>query len=319
MQDRFGRRIEYLRISIIDSCNLRCIYCSPEDCEEQNKITKDLSPIEIERVVRSMVKVGIKHVRITGGEPLLRRDVDEIIARIANMPEIQDISMTTNGINLDKMAEKLKKAGLKRLNISLDSLKKDRFNYITGGGYLEKTLKGIEKAVEVGLQPVKINTVLIKGINDDEIDEFIQLTKDTPIQVRFIELMPIGPYGEHNSDKIIFNKSIIDSHPNLKYINEQKTGQPATYYYIEGYAGKIGFISPMSHKFCSDCNRIRLTSDGKIRPCLGNNGEIDITDILRNHPEDLDELIRKTIYQKPVGHHFNEDFTSTRNMNRIGG
>ncbi|MFZ7133317.1 MAG: GTP 3',8-cyclase MoaA [Eubacteriales bacterium] len=319
MKDRFNREIEYLRISIIDRCNLKCIYCAPEDCEDQMEAYNDLTAKEIESIVRSMAKVGIKKVRITGGEPLLRKDVHEIIERIAHIPEIQDISMTTNGINLDVMVEKLKKAGLKRLNISLDSLKEDKFHYITGGGKLEKTLIGIEKALDVGLTPVKINMVVIKGVNDDEIDDFIALSKDKPLEVRFIELMPIGAYGEHNLDKIIYNDSIIQSHKELTYLKEQKKGQPAMYYHIDGYAGDIGFISPMTHQFCTTCNRIRLTSDGKIKPCLGNNGEVDIISILRNNPENLDKLIYKTIFGKPPGHHFGKDFSSSRNMNRIGG
>lgn len=319
MKDRFGREIEYLRISVTQNCNLKCIYCSPGENNCVQKCPVPLRPEEFEKIVRSMAKVGIRKVRITGGEPLTRTDVCEIIERISKIQGIEDISMTTNGINLDRMAEKLKSAGLKRLNISLDSLKKDRFEYITSGGRLESALKGIEKAMAVGLNPVKINTVLIKGVNDDEIDNFIQMTKDKPLEVRFIELMPIGRFGEQNSDKIVRNSEIINARPELVFCEDSVDGQPARYYRIEGYKGKIGFISPISHKFCSSCNRIRLTCDGKIRPCLGSNGEVDVAQVLRKDPDKLDAFIEKIIYEKPEGHNFGRDFSSTKSMNMIGG
>lgn len=283
------------------------------------KCTTTLTPEELEKIVSSMAKVGIRKVRVTGGEPLTRTDVCEIIERISKIKGIEDISMTTNGINLYRMAEKLKAAGLKRLNISMDSLKEDRFRYITGGGRLEDTLKGIERALELGLNPVKINTVVIKGVNDDEIDEFIQMAKDNPLEVRFIELMPIGRFGEQNSDKIVYNSDIIRDRPELIFCEDGLRGAPASYYRIEGYKGKIGFISPMSHKFCSDCNRIRLTCDGKIKPCLGNNGEVDVTAVLRQNPDELDAFIEKIIYEKPEGHNFGSNFSSIRNMSMIGG
>lgn len=319
MLDRHGRQIEYLRISVTQNCNLKCLYCRPVEEECGSSCVNYLTPKEFEKIVRAMVSLGIHSVRITGGEPLVRKDICEIIERISNIKGIEDISLTTNGIHLDMLAEKIKVAGLHRLNISLDSLKKGRFEYITGGGKLEDTLSGIKKALEVGLKPVKINTVLIKGVNDDEIDDFIQMTKDSPLEVRFIELMPIGSFGEENSDKIVYNSDIINSRKELRFCEDTLKGSPASYYRIDGYMGKVGFISPMSHKFCRCCNRIRLTCDGKIKPCLGNNGEMDVTDSLRLEPEELTEFIRKIIYEKPAGHHFENGFSSTRNMNRIGG
>lgn len=319
MLDRYGRKIEYIRISVTDNCNLKCVYCWPGEGNCVPKCKDFLAPEEFETIVRSLAKAGIKKVRLTGGEPLVRRDICEIVSRISGIQGIEDISMTTNGINLDRMIYKLKDAGLNRLNISLDSLRPERFRYITGGGEIKYTLKGIEKALELGLTPVKTNTVLIKGVNDDEIDDFIQLTEKAPLEVRFIELMPIGRFGEQNSDKVVVNSKIIDERPELIYCGESEKGSSASYYRIEGYKGKVGFISPVSHKFCSSCNRIRLTSDGKIRPCLGNNGEIDITDVLRHNKENLDELIQKIIYEKPEGHHFESDFSSSRIMSRIGG
>ncbi|MCX7708345.1 MAG: GTP 3',8-cyclase MoaA [Clostridia bacterium] len=319
MRDRFGREIEYLRISITHNCNLKCIYCAPGGDHCADSCSNTLSPADFERVVRSMAKVGIRKVRITGGEPLVRTDVCEIIERISHIEGIQDISMTTNGIRLDKMAVQLKAAGLKRLNISLDSLKEDRFRYITGGGRLQSTLKGIEKSLSLGLQPIKINTVLMKGVNEDEIDAFIQLAKESPLDVRFIELMPIGKYGEENSDKIVYNSDIISARPQLVFVNESFQGQPARYYKAEGFKGRIGFISPVSHQFCSCCNRIRLTCDGKLKPCLGNNGEVDLMDILKSDSDELDAFIRQAIFEKPASHNFGSSFSSVRNMSRIGG
>lgn len=319
MLDKYGRKIEYLRISVTQNCNLKCLYCRPDGSDNEACCLNYLTPPEFERIVRAMADVGIHSVRITGGEPLVRKDICEIIERIAGIEGIKDISLTTNAIHLDKMAERLKAAGLNRLNISLDSLKADRFEYITGGGRLKDTLNGIDKALELGLEPVKINTVLIKGVNDDEIDDFIDLAKDKPLEVRFIELMPIGKFGEENSDKIIYNSEIIDRRKDLVFCEDTLIGSPARYYKIDGYMGKIGFISPMSHKFCNCCNRIRLTCDGKIKPCLGNNGEVDVTDILRNTPEKLGDFIRCVIFEKPRGHNFDKGFHSQRNMNRIGG
>jgi cyclic pyranopterin phosphate synthase len=318
MKDQYGREIEYLRISITQKCNLKCIYCSPDGNKSRTQCLA-LTPEEFEKVVRSMAAVGIDKVRITGGEPLTRADVCQIIKRISSIPGIQDISMTTNGINLSRMAKKLKAAGLSRLNISLDSLKADKFRYVTGGGALADTLHGIEKALELGLTPIKINTVLIKGVNDDEIDDFIHLAKDKPLEVRFIELMPIGRFGEENSDKIVSNSEIIRARPELIFCKDSSKGHPATYYKIEGYQGKVGFISPMSHKFCRSCNRLRLTCDGKIKPCLGNNGEVDIVNVLRQNPDRLDAAVRKAIFEKPRCHHFETGFFSVRNMNMIGG
>jgi cyclic pyranopterin phosphate synthase len=319
MIDRCGRTIDYLRVSVTEKCNLKCIYCDPdgENCTQEAEAK--LSADHIEAIVRSMAKIGVRKVRITGGEPLVRKDICDIVRRVAGVEGIEDVSMTTNGINLHRYARSLKEAGLNRLNISLDSLHEDRFAKITGGGHLNKVLEGIDAALDAGLLPVKINTVLIRGVNDDEIDDFIALTKDRPLEWRFIELMPIGPFGEENGDKVVPTSEIIATRPHLVYLKKSDRGAPAEYYKAEGHQGKVGFISPMSHKFCSDCNRIRLTSDGKLRPCLGNNGEVDVMTVLKEHPEQLDEFIKNIIYNKPEGHHFEESFNSSRHMNRIGG
>jgi GTP 3',8-cyclase len=321
MKDKFGREIEYLRISITQNCNLKCIYCASSSSGQKpaSECDTGLTPLEIRTVTGAMAGLGIKKVRITGGEPLMRADIGEIIRGISGIKGIEDISVTTNGVYLNEMAKELKKAGLKRINISLDSLREERFRFITGGGSLRMVLDGIGKALEYGMIPVKINTVLVKGINDDEIDDFIRLAKERPVEVRFIELMPIGRFGEQNGEKIVFNQDIISSHPELVKCEDQAKSGVAKYYKVDGYQGKIGFISPISHKFCHCCNRIRLTCDGRIKPCLGDNGEVSVLDVLRNNPSKLGEFIERVIYEKPAGHNFDDGYRSERTMNTIGG
>ncbi|NTV89962.1 MAG: GTP 3',8-cyclase MoaA [Clostridiales bacterium] len=319
MRDKLGREIEYLRLSVTENCNLHCIYCNPDSCEKGCEYKAGLSPEEMGRIVSIMAKLGVHKVRITGGEPLVRSDIIEVIRQVASVPGIDDLSMTTNGIKLAEKAKSLKDAGLGRLSISLDSLREDRFSHITGGGRLKDVMKGIETAVEVGLCPVRINVVLIKGVNDDEIPDFVEFTKNRPVDVRFIELMPVGDFGENNRDKVVLNSDILKSLPELVRCNDKVNGQPARYYRMDGHMGKIGFISPLSHKFCDSCNRIRLTCDGKIKPCLGNNSETDIMGALNGDQEELDMLIRQAILNKPAGHCFEDEFTSLRAMNGIGG
>jgi GTP 3',8-cyclase len=318
MLDMHGRNVEYLRISVASNCNLRCLYCTPGGCSKEEDHYTRLTPQDYKLIVGISASLGIKRVRITGGEPLLRPDICEIISAISSIEGICDISMTTNGVLLEAMAQKLKDAGLSRLNISLDSMNEERFKYITGVNKLQCVLKGIEKAIHIGLMPVKLNTVLIKGLNDCEIDDFIMLTKNLPIDVRFIELMPIGKFGEENRDKIVYNSDIIVNHPELKAIKSENLSQPAKYFMIDGHKGKIGFISPISHKFCDNCNRIRLTCDGKIKPCLGSNREVDLTEALGDAGM-LRDIISRTIFEKPAGHEFNKNFVSERDMSEIGG
>lgn len=318
MNDHMGRTIEYLRLSVTQRCNLNCIYCRPTN----SCIEHDDYIISVEQyctIISAMADIGIKKVRITGGEPLLRNDICDIIRVVSKTMGIEDVSLTTNAVLLAPMAFKLKEAGLNRVNISLDSLKDDSFGRITGGGSLKKAWEGVEQAVYAGLNPVKTNTVLIRGENGDEIDDLMSLAKDLPIDVRFIELMPLGEYGSNNSDKRIPSTEIIASRPHLIYEGGARGPQPAEYYRIEGYKGRIGFISPMSHRFCSTCNRVRLTYDGKIKTCIGDNNEQDIMGVLADNPNGLKDYIRNIIYTKPYGHNFGEGFASERSMDRIGG
>jgi cyclic pyranopterin phosphate synthase len=316
MIDKYGRQIEYLRISITQKCNMSCIYCNP--VPEGGPCNESLTVEDYRTIVETMSHLGIKKVRLTGGEPFLREDICDIVKAISTIEGIEDISATTNGLRLSTLAAPLKKAGLNRINISLDSLDPRQFSHITGGGNLNDVIEGIDAAFLAGLSPVKINVVLIKGVNDDEIDSFIDLAKERSIEVRFIELMPIGSFGENNRDKTVYNSDILLSHPQMKPIPEN-SHSPATLYSIDGYKGSIGLISPISHKFCSYCNRVRITSDGILKPCLGDNSEVDLMDALRNHPEELEGLIERSIFNKPESHHFNKKFHSKNGMNKIGG
>jgi cyclic pyranopterin phosphate synthase len=323
MRDSCGRNIDYLRISVTDRCNLHCMYCSAGLAEvlPSGRPSDDphyLSAAEIGRITEVMAGLGIRKVRITGGEPLLRPDLEQIIAMVARVPGISAIAMTSNGIGLAGRARQLKDAGLQRVNISLDSLDNGKFAAITGGGNLAPVLKGIKAAVAAGLEPVKINVVLMKGINDDEIDPFIELTRENPVEVRFIELMPIGRFGADHSERLLSNTAILDARPWLKEL-PGAPNQTAQRYAVPGYRGRIGLISPISQQFCAGCNRIRLTCDGKLKPCLGDNTELDIAAALRHDPERLAGLIRKTILEKPAGHQFERGFASKRSMAAIGG
>ncbi|HOR78185.1 MAG TPA: GTP 3',8-cyclase MoaA, partial [Anaerolineaceae bacterium] len=269
------------------------------------------------RIVRACMQLGIQKVRLTGGEPLLRKDILEIVERIAQLEGLQDLSMTTNAQMLPGKAQLLKQAGLRRLNISLDSLKPEVFHELTGGD-IQPVLQGMEEAVEAGLLPLKLNIVLVRGINDAEIDDFIALTRENPIDVRFIELMPIGDHGE-NADRRISNQDVLAAHPYLQPMPVRYPGQPSVDYQVPGYRGRVGFISPISHQFCADCNRIRVMSDGTLRPCLGVDREISLTSALAQDDEALREAIQNAIFRKPAAHRFESCTFAERNMSRIGG
>lgn len=320
MIDSFGREINYLRISVTDLCNLRCKYCMPENGVEKKCHNEMLRNEEIIRIVKDMSELGIRKIRITGGEPLVKRGLVDMIREINKIDAIEEIVLTTNAVLLADMAFELKEAGLKRVNISLDTLKKDKFKDITKKDEFENVLLGIEKAIEVGLTPVKINTVLIGGFNDDEISDFIDLTKERNIDVRFIELMPIGQASLWNKEKFLSTDQILENQKNLVPVVGTDKSSPAKYYKLPNAKGNVGLINPVSCSFCKNCNRIRLTSDGKLKLCLHSDKEIDIIKALRAG-EDIKEIVRLAITQKPEEHKLAEkDFEPIkRNMNRIGG
>lgn len=318
MLDHKGRNIDYLRVSLTDRCNLRCIYCMPEEGIVK-KTHNDIIRFEnLEKVISSFTALGIKKVRFTGGEPLILKGIEKLIKYTSSLPLIEDVSLTTNGILLADMAEELKKAGLNRVNISLDTLNEGKFKEITRGGDINKVLSAIEKCIDIDLKPVKINTVLMKGINDDEIEDFINLTKEMPLHVRFIELMPIGEglkFFEKSSMKI---DEIINNHKELIHIKDKSN--VASVYKIDGAKGTVGFISPISCKFCSDCNKIRLTSTGAIKPCLHSEEEINLKPYV-NDDQMLMSVIEDAIYNKPDEHHLETDKKSKTHkmMYQIGG
>ena len=315
MIDQYNREITYLRLSLTERCQLRCTYCRAEEgaCPK----AEELSAEDFARIVRVMTHLGINKVRLTGGEPLLRKDILEIVSRVGAVPGLKDLSMTTNAQMLPGKAAALKAAGLRRLNISLDSLKPDVFREMTGGD-LQLVLNGIDEAIEVGLVPLKINVVVVAGMNDGEVDDFIALTRERPLDVRFIELMPIGDRGR-NTARRISNQDLLLARPYLQALPPRYAGQPSADYQVPGYLGRVGFISPISHQFCGDCNRIRVMSDGNLRPCLGVDHQISLKDALQGGDQGLLELIRQVIYEKPIGHAFQTCSGSERNMSRIGG
>jgi len=313
--DQFGRDISYLRLSITERCTLRCDYCRAGEgiCPRR----EELSAKDFIRIAQTCAVLGIRKIRLTGGEPLLRKDLIEIIQGLAAIEGIQELTMTTNAQMLPGQSRALKAAGLNRINISLDSLKAARYFEMTRGD-LNLVLAGIDDALHADLQPVRINAVLVHGRNDDEVDNFIALTRDKPLEVRFIELMPIGTLGQDESMRVS-NDKLLAKRPWLQPIPPRFPGQVARDYAVEGYQGRVGFISPVSHQFCTDCNRIRVMSDGMLRPCLGNNLEYPLKEALAKGDDALMEVIRQAIEHKPAGHQFHQGFLSEKNMSRIGG
>jgi len=333
--DNFGRKISYLRVSITDRCNYRCIYCQSEKEFEFIPHQEILRFEEIVEIVQEVVNLGITKVRITGGEPLVRKGVVNFIKKLREIKKLEDISLTTNGFFLPEYAEKLKDAGLNRVNISLDSLQEEKYKKITRGGSLEKVLKGIDSALKAGLLPIKINTVLIRGINDDEVEDFVRLALERPLNIRFIEFMPSGEEVKDNYRNKFISVQEIKENLAEKYsfrpIDINSGNGPAKYYQIKGGQGTIGFITALSQHFCKTCNRIRLTSEGKLRPCLFSNKEIDIKKAIRQLARDKNErFLRKKIIRnklkeavklKPEGHKLNikNQENLSFHMSRIGG
>lgn len=313
MKDNFNREIDYLRISVTDLCDLRCKYCMPANGVKKLCHEDILNPEDISNIVSVFASLGIKKVRITGGEPLVRNGLDEIIRLIRKTPNIEEICLTTNGIKLKDKAKLLKECGVDRLNISLDTLDERKYCELTRVGELNNVLEGIKEAQKVGFKNIKINTVLIGGFNDSEIDAFIDFAAQNNLTVRFIELMPIGESKNMNSKSFITGE-IISNNPRLIFY---KNDGVSALYRIKNSDGLIGLISPLSNKFCSNCNRIRLTADGKLKPCLHSSNEIDLKHLSK---EDLKNTIISAIKSKPKEHHLESGYSeSMRDMNAIGG
>lgn len=323
--DRFNRRINYLRISLTDRCNLRCIYCMPLEGEKKLRHKDILRYEELLRIARIAIKLGINKIRLTGGEPLVRKGVQEFIPMLTSLSGLDDVSITTNGVCLKDNLETLKAAGINRINVSLDSLKRLNFKLITRFDYFNEVWEGIEKARDMGFYPIKINIVVMKGINDNEVLDFARLAIDQPYHIRFIECMPIGL--QTNSTAFVSNseieKALVNTFGPLIPLSHGQNDGPAARFRFDGGKGEVGFISAISDSFCKDCNRLRLTADGMILPCLLSNTEVDIKEPLRRGclDEELIKVFLKAVDLKPPSHPLNLEHEQMvyRKMCSIGG
>lgn len=323
--DSFKRRINYLRISLTDRCNFRCLYCMPEHGAHFAPRDQLLTDDELLRVVGAAAAVGFEKIRLTGGEPSLRRNIVEIVRGIAATPGIREISMTTNGLRLADMAEDLRAAGLTRVNISIDSLDPEKFRMMTRGGDFARVWMGIEAAQRVGFSPLKLNAVVVRGLNDDEVPDLARLTLDQPWQFRFIEMMPLAGVGTMAEQSVVPTTEVIarleQVYGPLEFVGWFGS-DPARTYRLKGGQGTIGFISSITEPFCSTCNRMRLTADGKLHLCLLRDNELDLRDALRGgaSDEDVAALIRQAVWLKPWGHGLPEGVKPTlRGMSELGG
>ncbi len=322
--DPFQRRIEYVRVSVTDRCDLRCSYCMPKGFDGFHEPDDWLTFSEIERVVGAFVRLGVQRIRLTGGEPLVRRDLPDLASRLSALPGLSDLSLSTNAVRLDKFASALKAAGVRRVNVSLDSLRPDRFAEITGGGKLHKVLRGLEAARDAGLAPVKINMVAMGGVNDDEIEDMVAFCAERDFTLRLIETMPMGDTGRNATGQYLNLQTVrerlnerFDLIPDL-----QPGGGPARYYRVTGSKTTIGFITPISQHFCETCNRVRLAADGTLYLCLGQDNSYELRPMLRAGASDaeLEAAIRSAIGLKPERHEFREKPVKViRFMSMTGG
>lgn len=324
--DAFNRHINYLRISVTDRCNLRCIYCMPKEGISPIGHDDILRYEEIMRVARCAVQKGITKIRITGGEPLVRKGITDLIAELNRLPGIDDLSITTNGVLLEASAEALYRAGMRRINISLDTLDPEKYRKITRGGDINAVLAGIRKAREAGFSPIKINVVAMRNINDDEAVEFARLTLDRPVHIRFIEFMPVAGQTMWGEAQFISSQELqkrIGAIGALISLEADQKSGPAKMFQLEGAQGKLGFITALSNHFCATCNRLRLTADGKLRACLFSDDETDLMPLLRRACTDaeLSDVIEQTIRSKPQRHEIREATYKkcSRTMAAIGG
>lgn len=326
MLDAYQREINYLRVSVTDRCNLRCYYCMPEEGVKLVSRREILRNEEITKLIEAASQVGIEKIRLTGGEPLVRKGLVGLVESIERISGINDIALTTNGVLLPDMAKELKAAGLKRVNISLDTLNPDTYSFITRFGDINQAWMGIKAALEIGFDPVKINCVVIKGVNCHEVAEIAALTLKYPLHVRFIELMPVSGDNKWSSQKHVSVSDIRASIElvlgNLQEAKKPSGNGPANYFTLPGAIGTIGFISPISHSFCHCCNRLRLTSDGMIRQCLYSEKEYDIKTPLRSGAgmDELVDIFARALRDKPEHHNFQKGwYDDKRSMSQIGG
>ena len=324
--DRFGRTVNYVRISVTDRCDFRCVYCMDEEMKFLPR-AQLLTLEELATIGRAFIELGVDKVRITGGEPLIRRNVIKLFQDIGQLPGLRELVITTNGSQLPKLAQQLKDAGVKRINISLDSLNAEKFKRITRTGNLKDVLAGLQMAMDVGFERIKLNTVILKNRNDDEIIDLVQFAIDRNIDISFIEEMPLGVIGDHDRAEAYYSSDQIrvDIEKSMTLIpTTESTGGPSKYYKIPNTETRVGFISPHSHNFCDQCNRVRLTCEGKLLLCLGQEHSVDLRRVVRGNPGDMDRLkqaIRDSMTIKPKGHDFNLEAKPIilRHMSVTGG
>lgn len=324
-KDRFGRIINYLRISLTDKCNLRCVYCMPEDMvfRPSEQLLQD---DELKTLVRVFASLGFHKFRLTGGEPTIRQNIVDIVGYIASTPGVTSLSMTTNGILLEELAQPLKDAGLQRVNVSIDTLDPARFKRITRWGSIDKIWAGIDAAERAGLTPIKLNAVVVRGFNDQDVTDLAKLSVDHDWQIRFIEMMPFGDVAAFAKEQIVtdaqIREQIAREYAPLEELNDGKLDGEARLYRFPGAKGTVGFISSVTQPFCASCNRARLTADGVLRLCLLRDKEVDLLTPMRNGAteHDLRQIILDGIWWKPWGHGLSDDVIPlTRVMSQIGG
>ncbi|MBV8600953.1 MAG: GTP 3',8-cyclase MoaA [Candidatus Eremiobacteraeota bacterium] len=326
MADQFRRPITYLRISVTDRCNLRCVYCMPEEGLPWIPKPEILTFEEIERIVTAAAAIGVRSIRLTGGEPLVRRDLPQLVGMLSAIPGIDDIALSTNGIMLEQQIDELVRAGLRRVNVSLDTLREDRFFAIARRKGLQRVLGGIDAALRAGLGPVKINCVVMRGKNDDEVADLAALTRERAVFVRFIEVMPVEDNLDLQRDTYVSADEIlakIGEIGELRPVEGPGGNGPARYFAFEGAPGAVGVISPLSHDYCERCNRVRLSADGRLRLCLFGDQHIDLRAPVRNGAsrDELIEIFRGSMFIKPERHHLRlgEQSSRMRAFSEIGG
>jgi len=324
--DKFGRRVDYIRLSVTDRCDFRCVYCMTEDMTFLPR-AQILSLEELYQVARAFTELGVKKIRLTGGEPMVRSDVMSLINRLGKLPGLEELLLTTNGAQLDKYAVPLKEAGLSRINISIDSLDAERFRRISRVGKLEKVLAGIDAARRAGFDRIKLNSVIMRGYNEDEVIPLTDYALSRDIDIAFIEEMPLGEASDHSREETTCSNEWVRGQIEQKYRlldSAEKTAGPSRYVQVIGKKSRIGFISPVSHNFCEDCNRVRVTVEGRLLLCLGNEHSVDLREILRGENssrDDLKEEIIKSMDLKPERHYFydKDHAQPVRLMNMTGG
>lgn len=325
--DKFNRVVDYIRISVTDRCDFRCVYCMAEDMVFAPR-AEVLTLEEIELISQAFIEMGVSKIRLTGGEPLVRKGVVDLVSKISKFDGLKELNMTTNGSQLPQLAYTLKDAGLDRINISLDSLKAERFKELTRTGDLNTVLKGIQTAKQAGFKRIKINAVILKGQNDDEIMDLVRFVRKHELDISFIEEMPLGQIDHHDRAQTFIGsdyiRNVIEENYELASIDDNSGGPSRYWRFIDGHNSRIGFISPHSHNFCSSCNRVRITAKGRLLLCLGNEHSVDLKAVVRKYPNELEPLkqvIREAMMIKPERHEFDlaQDVQILRFMNTTGG